>query len=144
MKVLFDTNVVLDVLMDRFPFSRASSLLFSKVEKGNIKGFLCATTITTIHHLVNKSRGKETTLESINLLLNLFEIASANRAALETAKNLKFKDFEDAVIYSSALHSVCSCVVTRNVRDFVSADIPVFLPDELAKILNHSHHNNKL
>ena len=70
-----------------------------------------------------------------SLLLNLFEIASVNRAVLETARNLNFKDFEDAVIYSSAMHSGCNAVVTRNAKDFISADIPVFTPDELAKSL---------
>ncbi len=51
MKILFDTNVVLDVLIDRKPFSLTASLLFSEVEKGRIEGFLCATTITTIYYL---------------------------------------------------------------------------------------------
>ena len=141
MRVLFDTNVILDVLIDRKPFSVVASLLLSEVEKDNIKGFLCATTITTIHYLVSKSRGKEIATESINLLLDLFEIASVNRAVLMTAKSLNFKDFEDAVIYSSALHSGCNAVVTRNAKDFISTDIPVFLPDELMMNLNQTSRN---
>ena len=80
MRVLFDTNVVLDVLMDRKPFSTVASLLFLEVEKGNIKKFLCAITITTVHYLFSKNRGRKIVSESINLLLNLFEIASVNRA----------------------------------------------------------------
>ena len=54
---------------------------------------------------------------------------------METAINLNFKDFEDVVIYSAAMHSVCNAVVTRNAKDFISADIPVFMPDELVKSL---------
>ena len=64
-----------------------------------------------------------------SLLLNLFEIASVNREVLGTARNLGFKDLEDAVIYSSAVHSGCNAVVARNAKDFISADIPVFMPD---------------
>jgi len=141
MRVLFNTNVVLNILIDRKPFPIVASLLFSEVEKDNIKGFLCVTTIITIHYLVSKSRGKEIAAESINLLLNLFEIASVNRAVLITAKNLNFKDFEDAVIYSSAIHSGCNAVVTRNTKDFISTDMPVFLPDELIRSLNQTNRN---
>lgn len=57
------------------------------------------------------------------------------RAVLETATKLNFKDFEDAVIYSSALHSGCDIVVTRNTKDFIPTDTPVFTTDELIKNL---------
>ncbi len=49
MKTLFDTNVILDVLLDREPFSDDASFLLSKVEKSEIIGYICATTVTTIH-----------------------------------------------------------------------------------------------
>ncbi len=57
------------------------------------------------------------------------------RAVLETATKLNFKDSEDAVIYSSALHSGCDIVVPRNTKDFIPTDILIFTPDELIKSL---------
>jgi predicted nucleic acid-binding protein len=55
MRVLFDTNVILDVLLERRPFSESASKLLSRVEKGEITGLVCATTITTIYYLVTSS-----------------------------------------------------------------------------------------
>jgi len=136
MRVLFDTNVILDVLLDREPFSEPASELLSKVENGEITGLICATTVTTIYYLVSKKLGRKGAEECIDQLLILFEIASVNRAVIETARDLeKFRDFEDAVIYASALHSGSMCIVTRNLIDFPASMIPVFSPDELLKVL---------
>lgn len=57
MKILFDTNVVLDVLMDREPFSDAAAELFTTVEDGSGIGYLCATTLTTVYYLAGKALG---------------------------------------------------------------------------------------
>ncbi len=135
MRVLFDTNVILDVLLERQPFSEPALKLLSKAEKGEITGLVCATTITTIYYLVNKTLDRKKANECINLLLNLLEVASVNRIVIETARTLKFKDFEDAVVYASALHSGCSCVVTRNLKDFSASEIPVFSPEEMLRAL---------
>ncbi|SMP03948.1 Predicted nucleic acid-binding protein, contains PIN domain [Desulfurobacterium pacificum] len=135
MRVLFDTNIILDVLLERQPFSELASKLLSKVEEGEVSGLVCATTITTIYYLASKAFDRKKANECIELLLNLFEVASVNRIVIESAKKLNFKDFEDAVIYASALHSGCNCVVTRNVGDFTASEIPVFSPEELLKII---------
>ena len=75
MKVLFDTNIVLDVLLDRKPFSEHASYLMSKVERSEINGFLCATTVTTVHYLLSKHLDKEKAITSINSIMGLFEVA---------------------------------------------------------------------
>ncbi len=135
MRILLDTNVILDLLLDREPFSEHSALLISKIEKGEIVGVLCATTVTTIYYLVNKSLSKKEADKSLELIFSLFEIASVNRIVLETAKDLKFKDFEDAVIYASAIHSKIDVVITRNIKDFKMKEIPIYEPVEFLKIL---------
>jgi len=135
MRVLFDTNIILDVLLERHPFSESATGLLSKVEKGKITGLVCATTLTTIYYLVSKALGRSKANECVELLLCLFEVAPVNRAVIETARTLNLKDFEDAVIYASALHSGCNCIVTRNLKDFSKSEIPVFSPEELLKVL---------
>jgi len=135
MRILIDTNVILDLLFDRKPFSNYAGILISKIEKGNLTGLLCATTITTIYYLISKSLSKKEADKSLDLVLSLFEIAPVNRVVLETAKDLKFKDFEDAVIYSSAIHSNVDAVITRNTKDFKMKEIPIYEPEEFLKIL---------
>ncbi len=90
MKILFDTNVILDVLLDREPFSEDASCLLSKVERSEIIGFLCATTLTTIHYLISKSLGPKEAIEHIQALLSLFEVAPVNRLVLANALLLPY------------------------------------------------------
>ena len=70
MKVLFDTNIVLDLLMDRPPFSDAAVELFSKVEEGAVLGYLCGTTITTVYYLAAKTIGTARAQEEVRKMLN--------------------------------------------------------------------------
>lgn len=136
MKILFDTNVVLDFLFDRKPFSNLAADLFTKVEKGIIHGYLCATTITTIYYLAAKVSGKSHSEIYIRNLMSLFEIAPINRAVLESALRANFDDFEDAVISESAIHIGASGVVTRNLSDFRKSTINLYSPEQLVKILS--------
>ena len=135
MRILFDTNVVLDVLLDREPFSSTSAKLFSKVESGEISGHVCATTITTIHYLAGKVIGNDAAKDEIAKLLKLFEVAPVNRAVLETAVFLDFEDFEDAVVHESARYKEAHGIVTRNLMGFKKAKIQMFSPEELILML---------
>lgn len=133
MKVLFDTNVVLDLLLDRVPFSLDAAQCLSMVELGKVEGWLCATTVTTLHYLIRKSGGTKKALESISLLLSLFEIAPVDKTVLEQALRLPFRDFEDAVLHEAARLNSVDMIVTRNVGDFRHATIPVRLPCNLKR-----------
>lgn len=135
MKILFDTNIVLDVLLDREPFSTPAALIFSQVEEGTIEGFLCATTITTIHYLICKATGKKKAAEEIGKILKIFKIAPVNHAVLEAALKLKFSDFEDAVIHEATRQVSAKGIITRNLRDYKKAQIPVYAPQDFLYIL---------
>ena len=135
MKILLDTNIVLDVLMDRMPFSDTAVELFSKVEEGNIIGYLCGTTITTVYYLAAKTLGAARAQEEIKKLLTLFEVAPVNRLVLESALAVDFNDFEDAVIHEAACHVGADAIITRNLKDFKKSRISVYTSEELANIL---------
>ena len=135
MKILLDTNIVLDVLMDRLPHSEAATELFSRVEDGTVIGYLCGTTITTVFYLAAKTVGTPRAQEEIRKLLQLFEVAPVNRHVLESALALDFNDFEDAVIHEAACHVGADAIVTRNQKDFKKSRLPVHSAEEMAKIL---------
>ena len=135
MKVLFDTNIVLDVLMDRIPFSDAAVELFSKVEDGTIIGYLCGTTITTVFYLASKVVGASRAQEELRKLLSLFEVAPVNRPVLESALSVDFNDFEDAVIHEAACHVGADIIVTRNQKDFKKSRITIYTSEELASLM---------
>lgn len=131
MKVLFDTNVVLDVLLAREPHAEVAVQLFSLVDNGKLEGSLCATTVTTIHYLATKVVGRKQAHKYVRELMALFEVAPVDRNVLERAMDRDFDDYEDAVLHEAATVSGAAAIVTRNGKDFVRATLPVFEPIEL-------------
>jgi predicted nucleic acid-binding protein len=136
LRVLFDTNVVLDVMLDREPFAAASAEVLSRAEAGELIGCVCATTVTTIHYLATRAVGAKRALGEIRKILSLFEIAPVNRAVLETALELGFADYEDAVLHEAASQIGASGIVTRNPDHFRKASLSVFSPEELSRALD--------
>ena len=136
MKILFDTNIILDVLLKREPFIDVAIDLLSAVENKTIQGYLCATTLTTIDYLITKANGKNSANKAISNLLTLFEIAEVNKATLESAVNSDFSDFEDAVLYYSGVNVGVEGFVTRNVCDFKAAKLKIFNTTELTTIIS--------
>lgn len=135
MKILFDTNVVLDVLLSRAPHSTVATQLFSAVEQKRIQGYLCATTLTTIDYLATKAVGKAQAKVAICALLELFSIAEVNQQTLKAATFSDFSDFEDAVLYHAGVYAGVDGFVTRNGKDFKAATHPIYTPVELWEVM---------
>lgn len=131
MKVLFDTDVLLDVLLDREPFAESSAGLLSLAELARIAGCVASTSVTTIYYLTRKSLGAARTRRAVEDLLNLLEVAPVNRIVLTQAVASKFTDFEDAVIAHAAHESRADVIATRNVKDFRHSPVPAQTPDDI-------------
>lgn len=131
MRVLFDTNVILDVLLDREPHSETAAQLMSLVDVGRLEGFMSATTVTTIHYLTSKAVGPKAANRHVRTLLDIFQIAPVDREIIEDALGLGFDDFEDAVLHEAAVFAEATAIVTRNAKDFERASLAVFDPPEL-------------
>lgn len=131
MNVLFDTNVILDVLLEREPFIDTASKLFALVDNGRIKGSICATTVTTIFYIAAKDFGSRRARDQVHGLLGLFEIAPVDRDVLDGALDVDFSDYEDAVLHEAARAVGATAIVTRDRRDFVNSAIPALDPQEL-------------
>ena len=135
MKILFDTNVILDVMLLREPFFKPAAWLLSEVERNHIHGFICATTVTTIYYLVEKVKNRQFAEEQISGLLKIFGVTPDDKSCLESALTTKGNDYEDAVLYESAIRQGVEGIVTRNEKDFPKSKIPIYNPDELVKII---------
>jgi predicted nucleic acid-binding protein len=133
--VLVDTNVVLDVLLDRRPFAEAATQVFALVEESRIEGFLCATTVTTVDYLLGQALPPREARAALQRLLGLFEIAPVNRPVLEQALRSDIADYEDAVIEQAARLISADAIVTRNLTDFVKSSVTAFDPPELLSVL---------
>lgn len=131
MNVLFDTNVVLDVLLEREGFVDAAAKLFALVDSGRIRGSVCATTLTTIFYIAAKDFGQRRARDQVHGLLGLFEVAPVDRDVLDGALDIDFSDYEDAVLHEAARAAGATAIVTRNRRDFANSAIPALDPEEM-------------
>ncbi len=138
MKVLFDINIILDVLLNRSPFVNASASLVALVECQKIEGYLSAISITTLNYLISKVSNHKQARSEIQKLLNLFQISPVDKNVIESSLNSNFKDFEDAVQYYSGVSVGIDAIVTRNIKDYKLADLPVYLPNELLELTKHN------
>jgi predicted nucleic acid-binding protein len=138
MRVLFDTNVVLDVLLQREPHAKAAAQLMSLADEGHIEGLMCATTVTTVHYLASKAGGAKRAASLVATLLNVLQVVPVDREVVDGALKLGFADFEDAVIHEAAALAGATAIVTRNGRDFRGAAIAVFDPNEMLAALRAS------
>lgn len=131
MKVLVDTNVILDVLLDRQPFSEDATRILALVEESKIEGFLCATTVTTVDYLLGRALTAMKARSALRGLLDIFEVAPVNRPVLEQALRSEISDFEDAVLEQSGRLVAVDAIVTRNIKDFRKSTVTVLDPVEL-------------
>lgn len=137
MKILVDTNVLLDVLLDRRPHSTGSAQVFRHIEEGRVGALLCATTITTLDYLLTQSLSRRDARHTLVKLMRLFEIAPVNRAVIEAALGSRIADFEDAVLEQAAAFAGANAVVTRNAKDFARGSLQILDPREFQSLMEH-------
>lgn len=130
MRVMYDLNVLLDVVQQREPYYRASAMAVSKAVEGMVVAVFPCHGVTTIHYLVGRYAAKGRADDLLDWLLAHFSIGVAGRAELSRARGMPMRDFEDAVVVAVAESTGCDVIVTRNVADFIGAPLRVMTPDE--------------
>ncbi len=128
MRILIDTNVVLDVLMARQPHLDHAVAIFALADARRVSGVLGATTLTTVFYLLVKAIGVADARTHVRSLLDLFGVAAVDRAVLVGALDAGFEDFEDGVLHQAATTAGVEAIVTRDVAGFAAASLPVFTP----------------
>ena len=135
-RILFDTNVVLDVLLDRQPHVEASAAAWAAVETGISEGMLAAHAVTTIHYLVRKEMGNIKARRIVTAILRVFGVAAVDGAVVQEALQLPFSDFEDAVTAAAARLAGCECIVTRDPKGFRGSPVRSLTPEAVTPLLN--------
>lgn len=135
MRVLLDTNVVLDVILQRRPLDAASLPIMVLAEQGEIDAILGATSLTTAYYILRRSEGNQAAHEHLAALLGVFQIASVNRSILLRAVQRKWRDFEDAVLHELALAAGADAIITRNVTDFKKSQVQIYSPERFIEFI---------
>ncbi len=134
MKIMVDTNIIIDVLLEREPFVDDSCKLLSLCEEHKIDGFVTASSITDIYYLVRKyTHSTELAYKAIGKVLEIVKVCSVTNNEVLIAFQKKAKDFEDCLVAVCAESIHCDYIATRNIRDFEDFNIPAISPTDLLK-----------
>lgn len=129
-KVLIDTDVILDFLFDRKPFSDDASKILSLCESKQIQGFVTSIILSNIYYLLRKTAKHEKVTESLKMLMNILDIVTTDKTCVLDALNSEFKDFEDALQnFSAENDKEIKIVITRNNKDYKSSNLSIMEPE---------------
>lgn len=135
MKIMCDTNIIIDVLLEREPFVDDSHKVLSLCEERKFEGFISASSVTDIYYLVRKYlHSTELAYKAVGKVLEIFKICSVTNEDILLAFQKKAKDFEDCLVAVCAKSINCDYIITRNKVDFKDFDIGVLTPTELLQL----------
>jgi len=135
-RIIFDTDIVLDVLLDRRPYVEASASAWAAVETGVSEGMLAAHALTTIHCLIQKEMGSVKARRIVSSILRVFGVAGVDGAVVREALELALPDFEDAVTAAAARSAGCECIVTRHPKGFRGSPVRALTPEAVLPLLD--------
>ena len=128
--MLLDTDVLIDVALDRHPHSESSSEILDRIERGARRAFVAWHTLSNFYYLVTPTRGDADTRDFIAELIRFVPVAPTDTPALRYAVSLPIPDFEDAMQVAAARACGAGHIVTRNIKDFTRSPIPAITPGE--------------
>jgi predicted nucleic acid-binding protein len=128
-RALFDTNVVLDVLLNREPHFAASAAALDGVARGAVEGYVAGHAVTTVAYLLQRQLGAAGSRAALADLLSQLRVAPVTDAVVRRALASPLRDFEDAVCDAAAGEAGAEVIVTRNVTDFGGSGVAAVLPE---------------
>ena len=138
MLVLFDTNIILDVLEKRLPFYDSSKSVLESCVSGNVAGYIALHSISNIFYILRKHYSAADRRALLLNILDLLQVAGTDHESVRNALQREdFSDFEDCLQDECAKQIHADYIVTRNTNDFSTSDTPAIIPDDLLKILNN-------
>ena len=131
MRMMIDTNIILDVLLEREPFYAQSKAVLDLCENKVIHGFISASAATDIFYLIRKGLGStDDAYKALGHILDIVKVLTVTNTDVTDAFLQKAKDFEDCLLATCAKSNKCSGIITRNKKDFLGFGIPLYSPEE--------------
>ncbi len=130
-KIFIDTNIIIDLIADRKPFSKYAIALFKRAEEKKVQLFSSSHSIATTHYLLKKYIDEKALREVLYNLLDFLTVIAVDVAVLKKGLRSRHKDFEDAIqIICASSEDNIEMIVTRNTKDYKYSEIPVLSPEE--------------
>ena len=135
-QIFIDTNVIIDFLADRSPFSEYAAILFQLAKENKIKIYISAISFNNTYYILRKVASHRKALNLISEIEEYVGIQETNRIILRKAIKSKFNDFEDAIQYYSAIQlSKIDIITTRDIKGFKKSELPVLSPETTVKLI---------
>ena len=134
MRLMIDTNIFLDVLLQREPFFESSKSVLRLCEDRKVQGFLSASSVTDIFYIVKKGlQSTDAAYKALGSVLDIVKVLTVTNEDVLNAYMFKASDFEDCLLATCAKSNKCAAIVTRNKKDFLDFGITLLSPEELLK-----------
>ena len=133
-ELFIDSDVIIDFLIDRKPFSQDAAKIFSLIAQNKIKGYSSFLCFSNIYYVLSKYASPKKVISKLKELSELIRILKVDEKIILSALHSDFKDFEDAIQYFTATaHKRIDIIVTRNIKDFKRSELPVLTPGTFLK-----------
>lgn len=143
MELLIDTNIFIDLFMNRIPFSENAAKIISLCKDKKVKGVVAAHTITNLFYILRKALPQQKRREILLGICNAFTVNAIDKEKLVSAlENTDFLDFEDCLQSGCADESNVDFIITRNVKDFNGAKAKVLEPEEFLEMMEKTERRN--
>lgn len=135
-RVFLDANIVVDLLCERYPWFPSVLCIFNMADLGQIELYCSSLSLGTASYLMEtRKMNTQDIFDNIELLCQLCTPSTVDASVVRQALDSDFTDFEDALQYFSAKTVDADCIVTRNTKDFVCSEIPVYELDEFMRLM---------
>ncbi len=137
--VFIDTDVIVDFLTDRKPFSLESAKIFSLIDQKKIRGCVSALSFSNLYYVLRKFGSRKKVISSLQELSELVDILKVDSNIIKSALISDFKDFEDSIQYFAAQeHKKIDGIITRNIKDYKDSFLPVMTPEMFLVIFENT------
>ena len=139
MKILLDTDIILDFFFDRKPYSEYAAKILSLGESNQIEVYVTPIIIGNVYYLLRKTASHIQVMTQLRLLMSIINVLVISKETVLQAMNSSFKDFEDALQnYSAESDKTIKVIVTRNVKDYKESALSVQTPDTFLKTIYYA------
>jgi predicted nucleic acid-binding protein len=133
-KVFVDTDILLDLLSKREPFYTSAAHLFSQADKNTIKIAVSSLSFSNLNYILSKQYSSDQARKKLHAFKTLVTVLAVTEKIVDLALSSDFKDFEDGLQYYTAVENNLKTLLTRNLKDYKSADIAVMTAEQFLKI----------
>jgi predicted nucleic acid-binding protein len=131
-----DTNILLDFLADRKPYSDDAEIIFENAAQQKVELYVSAISFNNLYYIINKLSGHKKAIKLLGSLSEMVNIIPLDDSIIKSALASSFKDFEDAIQYHSAiLFPNIEAIITRNSKDFKNSKMAIISPEIAVKLL---------